>query len=65
MSELLSAFTLERGGPDPLFRQLYAQVRDAILRGTLGAGMQLPPTRELCLSCWACRARPSSMPGTS
>jgi GntR family transcriptional regulator/MocR family aminotransferase len=48
MSELLSDFALERGGPVPLFRQLYAQTRDAILRGTLGAGMQLPPTRELC-----------------
>jgi len=48
LSDLLSSFTLERGSGQPLFRQLYAQVKEAILRGTLGAGMQLPPTRELC-----------------
>lgn len=48
VSDILAAFTLDRGAPAPLFRQLYAQVKDAILRGTLGPGMQLPPTRELC-----------------
>ncbi|RSZ56948.1 PLP-dependent aminotransferase family protein [Massilia atriviolacea] len=47
VTDILSALPLVRGTQDPLFRQLYAQIKDAILRGTLGAGMQLPPTREL------------------
>ncbi|WP_370663992.1 MocR-like pyridoxine biosynthesis transcription factor PdxR [Massilia rubra] len=47
VTDILAALPLARGTQDPLFRQLYAQIKDAILRGTLGAGMQLPPTREL------------------
>lgn len=48
ISDILAAFILERDAPEPLFRQLYAQVKQSILRGTLGPGMQLPPTRVLC-----------------
>ncbi|HEY0062888.1 MAG TPA: PLP-dependent aminotransferase family protein [Telluria sp.] len=48
ISDSLSSFTLTRGTGEPLFRQLYGQVKQAILQGRLGAGMQLPPTRELC-----------------
>jgi GntR family transcriptional regulator/MocR family aminotransferase len=48
-SDILAALPLERASPTPLFRQLYLQVREAILRGTLTPGMQLPPTRALCV----------------
>lgn len=47
-SALLSALPLDRGASEPLFRQLYRVTKDAILRGALAPGMQLPPTRELC-----------------
>ncbi|RJG11316.1 MocR-like pyridoxine biosynthesis transcription factor PdxR [Massilia cavernae] len=47
-SDIIKALPLDRGAPLPMFRQLYSQVKEAILRGTLGPGMQLPPTRELC-----------------
>lgn len=48
ISDILGALALERGSPEPLFRQLYGQVRDAVLRGALAPGMQLPPTRAFC-----------------
>ena len=48
ISDILAALPLDRDSPEPLFRQLYMQVRDAILRGALGPGMQLPPTRDFC-----------------
>ena len=48
ISDILAALPLDRQARQPLFRQLYAQVKVAVLRGTLGPGMQLPPTRELC-----------------
>ena len=47
-SELFASFILDRDAAAPLFRQLYAAVKNAVLRGALSAGMQLPPTRELC-----------------
>ena len=46
--DTLAALPLQRGAPEPLFRQLYAQIKQAILNGTLAPGMQLPPTRALC-----------------
>ena len=46
--DTLAALILRRGAPEPLFRQLYAQIKEAILSGALAPGMQLPPTRELC-----------------
>ena len=48
-SDILAALPLDRTSPVPLFRQLYAQVKEATLRGTLSAGMQLPPTRQLAM----------------
>jgi GntR family transcriptional regulator/MocR family aminotransferase len=47
-SELFASFLLDRSAATPLFRQLYAAVKEAVLRGALSPGMQLPPTRELC-----------------
>ena len=51
-SELFASMILDRSasrsGGAPLFRQLYAAVKEAVLRGALTPGMQLPPTRELC-----------------
>ena len=47
-SELFASLPLDRASATPLFRQLYAQVKEAVLRGTLTPGMRLPPTRELC-----------------
>ncbi len=47
--DILAALPLDRALAEPLFRQLYAQIRDAILKGALTSGMQLPPTRDLGL----------------
>ena len=47
-TDILAALPLDRAAPTPLFRQLYAQVKAATLRGALTPGMQLPPTRALC-----------------
>jgi GntR family transcriptional regulator/MocR family aminotransferase len=44
----LFAAVLDRAAPTPLFRQLYAHLKDEILGGALPPGAQLPPTRELC-----------------
>ena len=46
-AELFAAVALDRSAATPLFRQLYAAVKEAVLRGTLMPGMQLPPTRTL------------------
>jgi GntR family transcriptional regulator/MocR family aminotransferase len=46
--DILAAATLDRGAPEPLFRQLYAQLKDAILDGRVKAAVRLPATRELC-----------------
>ena len=48
-SDILAALPLDRAAATPLFRQLYTQIREAILRGVLTPGMQLPPTRALCV----------------
>ena len=45
--ELFATLALDRGSAAPLFRQLYAQIKAAVLRGALTPGMRLPPTREL------------------
>ena len=47
-SEFFASLALERSAATPLFRQLYAAVKEAVLRGALRPGMQLPPTRDLC-----------------
>jgi GntR family transcriptional regulator / MocR family aminotransferase len=43
----LYAFEVDRIGGTPLFRQIYAQMRSAILQRTLRPGTKLPSTREL------------------
>ena len=43
----LVPFALDRRGDRPMHRQLYAQVRDAILSGRLAPGVRLPATRVL------------------
>jgi len=46
--QLIAALPLDRGARAPLFRQLYAAIRAAILRGAIDPGAQLPPTRQFC-----------------
>ncbi|MFL6674746.1 MAG: PLP-dependent aminotransferase family protein [Massilia sp.] len=46
--DLAVAVPLDRSAPQPLFRQLYARLKEAILAGALPPGARLPPTRELC-----------------
>jgi GntR family transcriptional regulator/MocR family aminotransferase len=43
----LLALALDRSLPAPLQRQLYAQIREAVLAGRLSAGSRLPSTRTL------------------
>ena len=38
---------LDEQADDPLYRQIYAQLREQILRGKLPPGSRLPPTRSL------------------
>lgn len=46
--DLIAATSLERRSDIPLFRQLYARLKDAILKGALAPGARLPATRTLC-----------------
>ena len=46
--DIRTLLPLDRAAAAPLFRQLYAHIKDAILRGVLAPGAQLPPTRTLC-----------------
>ena len=41
------SFELDNSSGQPLYRQLYAQLRDQILQGRLAPGAKLPPTRTL------------------
>jgi GntR family transcriptional regulator / MocR family aminotransferase len=43
----LYALEVNRAGDAPVFRQIYLQLRSAILAGALRPGMKLPSTREL------------------
>jgi GntR family transcriptional regulator/MocR family aminotransferase len=43
----LYAFEVDRAADAPVFRQIYLQLRSAILSGTLRPGTKLPSTREL------------------
>src|SRR4029079_13243033 len=45
VSELL--ITLDPGAAEPLYRQLYRGIREAILSGRLPAGFRVPATRRL------------------
>lgn len=44
---ILPVIPIDRGSGTPLHRQLYAGFRDAILRGDLAAGQQVPSSRAL------------------
>jgi GntR family transcriptional regulator/MocR family aminotransferase len=46
--DILAAAALDRSAPEPLFRQLYAQLKGAILDGRVKAAVRLPATRALC-----------------
>ena len=46
--DILAAAPLGRNSATPLFRQLYAHMKAAILDGRIGAGVRLPATRTLC-----------------
>lgn len=43
-------FRIDPSSTEPLFAQLAAQVRAAVLRGELTAGTRLPPARQLATS---------------
>ena len=45
--DILAAIPLERASSTPLFRQLYLQMKEAILAGDIAASARLPATREL------------------
>ena len=45
--DILAAIPLERASSTPLFRQLYQQMKDAILSGDIAPSARLPATREL------------------
>lgn len=45
----LYAWQLRRGGDAPLFRQIYRQIRSAVLAHDLRPGTKLPSTRQLAL----------------
>jgi GntR family transcriptional regulator / MocR family aminotransferase len=47
VASLSLRLNLEKQGEVPLFRQLYASLRAAILAGDLEGGTRLPPTRQL------------------
>ncbi len=47
VAQSLATLRLDPAARTPMFRQLYAAIKQAILSGGIGPGMQLPPTREL------------------
>src|SRR5258708_24377796 len=52
----LYGWQVDRAGAAPLFRQIYLQMRAAILSRRLGAGTRLPSTRELAAELGVARA---------
>ncbi len=46
--DILAAAPLDRTAAMPLFRQLYAHLKEAILDGRIGTAVRLPATRTLC-----------------
>lgn len=49
VAQALASLRLDPASKAPLFRQLYDAIKQAILAGQLGAGIQLPPTRALAI----------------
>ena len=47
---------VDRAADAPVFRQIYLQLRSAILGGTLRPGAKLPSTRELCIQLGVSRS---------
>lgn len=47
LAQSLTTLRLDPASRTPMFRQLYEAIKHAILGGTLGPGVQLPPTRDL------------------
>ena len=52
----LFAFEVDRAADAPVFRQIYLQLRSAILSGALRPGMKLPSTRELAVQLGVSRS---------
>ena len=52
----LHAWRLDRASRTPLSRQLYAQVRSAVLSGALRAGTRMPSTRAMAVKLGVARA---------
>src|SRR6516165_7586161 len=52
----LHAWRLDRASRTPLSRQLYAQVRSAVLSGALRAGTRMPSTRAMAARLGVARA---------
>jgi GntR family transcriptional regulator/MocR family aminotransferase len=52
----LYAWQLDRASRTPLSRQIYAQVRSAVLSGTLRAGTRVPSSRAMALQLSVARA---------
>jgi GntR family transcriptional regulator/MocR family aminotransferase len=52
----LYPWQLDRASRTPFFRQIYAQIRRAVLSGALGPGTKLPSSRALAVSLGVARA---------
>ena len=52
----LYAFEVDRASEAPVFRQIYLQLRSAILSGAFRPGMKLPSTRELAVQLGVSRS---------
>ena len=52
----IHAWGIDRSGAEPLFRQIYAEVRGAIAARTLRPGARLPSTRDLAARLGVSRA---------
>jgi GntR family transcriptional regulator/MocR family aminotransferase len=52
----LYGWQLERASGTPLFRQIYLQVRSAVLSGVLGPGTRLPSSRTMAARLGTARA---------
>lgn len=48
ISQMIAGIALDRQDRQPLYRQLYAEIRKSILAGQMLPGMQLPPSRDFC-----------------
>ena len=52
----LYAWRLDRASRTPLTRQIYMQVRSAVLSGALGPGTRVPSSRDMALRLGVARA---------